>query len=101
MNVNPFEVLKNAQKIQEQMGVFQEKLGLIKVTGYAGGGMIGIEMNGKMEVTAVRISPEAIGDLEMLQDLVTAAFNDTLEKVKEAVNKEMGTMIPGGMPGLS
>ena len=102
MNINPFDILKNAQKIQEQMGAFQEKLGGIKITGSAGGGMIEIDMNGKMEVLAVRISPEATedGDREMLQDLFKAALNDTMEKVREAVNREMGGMIPGGIPGL-
>jgi nucleoid-associated protein EbfC len=100
MNMNPFDILKNAQKIQEQMGAFQEKLGGIKITGTSGGGMAEIDMNGKMEVLAVRISPEAMEDREMLQDLVTAAFNNALEKIREEVNSEMGGMIPGGLSGL-
>jgi len=100
MNINPFDILKNAQKIQEQMGAFQEKLGGIKITGSAGGGMAEIDMNGKMEVLAVRITQEAMEDREMLQDLVTAAFNNALEKVREEVNSEMGGMIPGGLSGL-
>ena len=103
MNINPFDVLKNAQKIQEQMGVFQEKLGDIRITGSAGGGMTEIDMNGRMEVLAVRIAPAAMedGDLEMLQDLITAAFNNALEKVREAINREVGGMIPGGIQGMS
>jgi DNA-binding YbaB/EbfC family protein len=100
MNMNPFDILKNAQKIQEQMGAFQEKLGGIKITGTAGGGMAEIDMNGKMEVLAVRISQEAMEDREMLQDLVTAAFNNALEKIREEINSEMGGMIPGGLSGL-
>ena len=102
MNINPFDILKNAQKIQEQMGTFQEKLGTLMITGSAGGGMTEIDMNGRMEVLAVRIAPEAMagGDREMLQDLVTAAFNSALEKVKEAVNREMGGLVPGGMQGI-
>jgi nucleoid-associated protein EbfC len=100
MNINPFDILKNAQKIQEQMGAFQEKLGGIKITGSAGGGMAEIDMNGKMEVLAVRISQEAMEDREMLQDLVTAAFNNALEKIREEVNHEMGGMIPGGLNSL-
>jgi nucleoid-associated protein EbfC len=100
MNMNPFDILKNAQKIQEQMGAFQEKLGGIKITGSAGGGMAEIDMNGKMEVLAVRIGQEAMEDREMLQDLITAAFNNALEKVREEVNREMGGMIPGGLSGL-
>jgi len=102
MNINPFDILKNAQQIQEQMGSFQEKLGAIRVTGSAGGGMTEIDLNGRMEVLAVRIAPEAMegGDREMLQDLVTAAFTNALEKAREAINREMGSLFPGGIPGL-
>jgi len=102
MNINPFDLLKNAQKIQEQMGVFQEKLGSIQITGSAGGGMAEVEMNGKMEVLAVRIAPEAMadGDREMIQDLVAAAFTNAMGKVREEIAKEVGGMLPGGLQGL-
>ena len=102
MNINPFDVLKNAQKIQEQMGVFQEKLGSLSVTGSAGGGMTEIDMNGKMEVIAVRIAPVVVeeGDRQMLQDLVAAAFNNAMEKIREVINSELGGMIPGGLQGI-
>jgi DNA-binding YbaB/EbfC family protein len=103
MNINPFDILKNAQKIQEQMGSLQEKLGGIGVTGSAGGGMVEIDLNGRMEIQGIRISPEALSppDAEMLQDLITAAFNNALEKVREAVNREMGALAGTlGIPGL-
>jgi DNA-binding YbaB/EbfC family protein len=104
MNINPFDILKNAQKIQEQMGSFQEKLGALKVSGSAGGGMVEIEMNGRMEIQAVRISPEAMEDREMLQDLIAAAHSGCMEKVREAINREMGALagLPPGfqMPGF-
>jgi DNA-binding YbaB/EbfC family protein len=102
VNINPFDLLKNAQKIQEQMGSFQEKLEAVRVTGSAGGGMAEIDMNGKMEVLAVRIAPEAMedGDRVMLQDLIAAAFANAMEKVKEAISREVGGMIPGGMQAL-
>jgi len=102
MNINPFDILKNAEKIQEQMGSFQEKLATIRITGSAGGGMCEIDMSGRMDVLAVRIAPEAMEgeDREMLQDLVAAAFANALEKVKEAVNREMGSLIPGGLQAL-
>ena len=100
MNINPFELLKNAQKIQEQMGSFQERLEKIRVTGSAGGGMTEIDMNGRMEVLAVRIAPEAMEDAEMLQDIITAAFNNAMGKIREVVNQEMGTMIPGGIQNI-
>jgi DNA-binding YbaB/EbfC family protein len=96
MNINPFDILKNAQKIQEQMGEFQEKLGAIIITGSSGGGMAEIDMNGKMEVLAVRIAAEVTGDRDMLQDLIRAALNSAMEKIREEVNREMGMVIPGG-----
>ena len=103
MNINPFDILKNAQKIQEQMGAFQEKLGAVRITGSAGGGMTEIDMNGRMEVLAVRIASEVMegGDREMLQDLITAAFNNAMEKIREEINRELGGMIPGGIQGMS
>ena len=100
MNINPFDILKNAQKIQEQMGTMQEKLGELRITGSAGGGMTEIDMNGKMEVLAIRITNEAMEDREMLQDLTAAAFNNAIEKVREEVNREMGSLLPGGMQGF-
>ena len=102
MNINPFEFLKNAQKIQEQMGAFQEKLGDIVITGSAGGRMVEIDMNGRMEILAVRIAPEAMegGDREMLEDLIAAAFTNAMEKIREAINREVGGMIPGGLQGM-
>jgi DNA-binding YbaB/EbfC family protein len=95
MNINPLDIMK-------QMGAFQEKLTAINALGSAGGGMVEIELNGKFEVTAVRITPQAIedGDTEMLSDLIMAAFSNALEKTREAIAQEAGVMA-GGIPGLS
>jgi len=104
MNINPFDIVKNAQKIQAQMGEFQQKLAELSVTGSAGGGMVEIDLSGKMEVLAVRISPEAMegADTQMLQDLVMAAFSNATEKVREAMNREMGAITGGlNIPGLA
>jgi DNA-binding YbaB/EbfC family protein len=97
MNINPFDVLKNAQKLQEQMGALQEKLAALLVTGSSGGGMVEIDMNGKLEVLAVRIAPEAAdpNDIGMLQDLVAAAFTGAMEKARERISREMGAMAGG------
>ncbi|MDR2759604.1 MAG: YbaB/EbfC family nucleoid-associated protein [Spirochaetaceae bacterium] len=110
MNINPFDILKNAQKFQEQMGSFQERLTAITATGSSGGGMVEIDLNGRLELLAIRIAPEAVdpADIGMLQDLIVAAFTAAMEKIKEAVNTEMGALaggmgIPGfpGFPGVS
>jgi DNA-binding YbaB/EbfC family protein len=99
VNINPFDILKNAQKLQEQMGFFQEKLAAIVVTGSSGGGMVEIDLNGKMEVQAVRIAAEAAEDLPMLQDLIQAAFTAALEKVRERSGRELGVLASGaGIP---
>jgi DNA-binding YbaB/EbfC family protein len=97
MNINPFDILKNAQKIQEQMGTFQEKLGIIFVTGSSGGGMVEIDLNGRMEVLAIRLDQEVVNpqDITMLLDLIVAAFSNGLEKATEAVHREVGTMAGG------
>jgi len=103
VDINPFDILKNAQKIQEQMGVFQERLSGVAITGSSGGGMVEIEMNGRMEVNAVTIREEAMEDREMLQDLVASAFNNCVEKTREAVSREMGAIAGQtlqGMPGF-
>jgi DNA-binding YbaB/EbfC family protein len=101
MDINPFDLLKNAQKIQEQMGSVQEKLAMVVVTGSAGGGMVEIDINGKMEVQAVRIKPEAVdpSDITMLEDLITAAMTSAMEKVRETIAAEIGSMAGGmGIP---
>ena len=94
MNINPLDIMKNAQKIQEHMGAFQNRLAGINATGSSGGGMVEIDLNGKFEVMDVRIAREAIadGDTEMLADLVMAAFSNGTEKIQEAIKNEMGTM---------
>jgi len=102
MNINPFDLLKNAQKIQEQMNGFQEKLANISATGAAGGGLVEVELNGKLELLAVRIAPQAMegADTEMLQDLILAAFNDGMSKVKEEIGSEVGSMTGLNIPGF-
>jgi DNA-binding YbaB/EbfC family protein len=103
MNINFGDILKNAQNLQQQMGALQEKLARIRVSGSAGGGMVTIDLNGRMEVLAVRIEEElfAGGDRELVQDLTAAAFAAAMEKAKEAINREMGTLAGmTGFPGI-
>jgi len=88
------------------MSGFQEKLELISVTGASGGSMVEIDINGKLDVTAVRIAPQAMegGDTEMLQDLIMSAFTDGMAKVREEVNSQMSAITGGlnlsGFPGV-
>ena len=63
--------------------------------------MVEIDMNGRMEVTAVRIAQEAKEDTDMLQDFVMAAFTNCMEKIREVINREMSAMTGGlNIPGL-
>ena len=91
MTINPFDILKNAQKIQEQMGSFQEKLGGITVTGSSGGGMVQIDLSGRLEVLRVSIEKEVVDpdDTQLLADLFQAALTNALDKVRETVQEEM------------
>jgi len=102
MNINPFDLLKNAQKIQEQMNGFQDKMANITTKGAAGGGLVEIEMNGKLELLSVHISPLAMegADTEMLEDLIMAAFNDGMTKIREEINSQVGAMTGLNIPGF-
>jgi DNA-binding YbaB/EbfC family protein len=104
MTVNPLDFMKNLQKMQEQLGDFQEKLADIVVTGSAAGGMVEVDMNGRMEVQAVRIAQETVTDIEMLEDLIVAACASAREKVQASIQGQAGSMaqsmgIPPGMFG--
>ncbi len=98
MNIK--HLMKQAQQMQEQM---QQKMANLKVEGSSGGGMVTVEMTGSKEVLSVKIEKEAVDpeDVEMLQDLITAAVNEAGRKVDEAMQDQLGGMA-GGMkiPGL-
>ena len=92
------ELMKQAQQMQSKMKEMQENLGNLQVEGSAGGGMVVVTMNGRNEPVSIKIEPTAIGDLEMLEDLVLSAMQDAQQKVAELMKKEMGGL--GGMGGL-
>jgi nucleoid-associated protein EbfC len=100
MATNPFDMFKQLQGLQSQVGEIQEKLKNVRVTGSAGGGMVTIEMNGQMQVEKVGIAPEAVDakDIPMLQDLVLAAVTDAMDRLKEKIREEVSQAT--GMPGL-
>jgi len=92
------EMMKQAQQMQEDM---QRELQQTRVEASAGGGMIHISMNGAKELLDIKIDPEAVkgGDVEMLQDLITAAFNEATRKADEAVKGKLGSKLGGmGLP---
>ncbi len=94
-------MIKQAQKLQAQLQKAQQELESATVEGSAGGGAVKVVMTGKQLVESVEIAPEAAEDVELLQDLVTAAINDAANKVQEMAGKKLGSLT-GGMkiPGL-
>ena len=90
------QMMRQAQQMQERM---QQEVAQIRVEGSAGGGMVTVQMDGHKNLLGVRIDPEAAGDVEMLQDLVTAAVNGAGNKVDEAMQSSLGGML-GGLGGL-
>lgn len=96
-------MLKQAQKLQADIARLQEELGQRTVEGTAGGGMVKVRATGKQEILAIQIEREVVDpdDLEMLQDLVTAAVNEALRKARELAAEEMGKLTGGvRIPGL-
>jgi DNA-binding YbaB/EbfC family protein len=98
--MNPKQMMKQVQQMQAQM---QQRMSELRVEGSAGGGMVKASMNGHKELLGVTIDKEAVdpNDVEMLQDLVTAAVNEASRKVDEEMQGQLGAMT-GGMkiPGL-
>ncbi|MDX2033737.1 MAG: YbaB/EbfC family nucleoid-associated protein [Blastocatellia bacterium] len=96
--MNMQQMMKQAQKMQEQMAKEMEAL---RVDATAGGGIIKVEMNGNKEVLSIKIEPEAAGDVEMLQDLIVAAINECGRKVDESMQNKLGGALGGlKLPGL-
>jgi DNA-binding YbaB/EbfC family protein len=105
-------LLGNPQKIREEMEKFQQRMSHVVAEGDAGAGMVKVRISGRMEVQACTISDEAfkLGDREMLEDLIKAATNQALQKVRQMVAEETAKMasefgLPQGMnlpmPGMS
>lgn len=99
MNIK--QLMKQAQQMQDTMA---KKMAEVQVEGSAGGGMVTATMSGGKELLAIRIDKEAVDpeDVEMLQDLVVAAVNEAARKVDEAMQSQLGGMMPPGMkmPGF-
>ncbi len=96
-------IMKQAQKMQEEIGKIQEEAKKKTVEASAGGGMVVVTANGAMEIESIKIEREVVNpeDIEMLQDLVVAAVNEALRRAQQMVSEEMGK-VTGGMniPGL-
>ncbi len=101
---NMQQMIKQAQKMQEDMAAKQEELEAREYDISAGGGVVNVRINGKKEILSVKLSPEIVDpdDIETLEDLVVAAVNEAIKKVEAISQEEMqkitGSMgLPGGM----
>ncbi|WP_316607783.1 YbaB/EbfC family nucleoid-associated protein [uncultured Ruminococcus sp.] len=100
------QLARQAQKMQEQMESATEELNAKEYSASAGGGMVNVTVSGELEVKKLEISPDVVDpeDIEMLQDLVTAAVNEAIRKAntdkEETMDKISGGMNLGGLGGL-
>ena len=104
MNPQLGNLMRQAQKMQENMKRAQEEIARTEITGESGAGMVKITLNGRHEARKVEINPDALKeDKEFLEDLIAAAINDASQKL-EASSKEKLAKVTGGMqlpPGLN
>lgn len=99
MNMN---MMKQVQKMQQDMAKLQEELAAKTYTAAAGGGVVSAEVNGKHQVVSVTIDPEAVDpdDVEMLQDMVVAAVNEAMRTAEADAADAMGQLTGGLGLGL-
>ena len=96
-------MIRQAQKMQEDMAALQEDLEAREYTATSGGGMISVTVDGKHFIKNIKINPDAIDpdDSEMLEDLITVAVNEAISNAIKASEEEMGAITSGlNMPGL-
>ncbi|HHF7346589.1 MULTISPECIES: YbaB/EbfC family nucleoid-associated protein [Legionella] len=96
INQNLGNLMKEAQKMQQRMQEAQQQLSQLLVDGEAGGGMIKVKMNGRHDVTEVKINPSLMDEeVEMMEDLVAAAINDAVRKVEKASKEKISQLTAG------
>ncbi len=102
MNINPFELMKNAKDLQAHFGKMQEEIAALRVQGISGGGLVKITLSGTFDMIKVELDPIAVDnrDIPMLQDLLRSAHTDAVEKVKETLKEKIGPLaaLAGGLP---
>jgi nucleoid-associated protein EbfC len=94
------KMLKTAKEMQEKL---QKELAELRVEGTSGGGMVSVTLDGQKNMIFIRLDPEVVNkdDVEMLQDLIIAAFNDASAKVDEHMSQKLGSLGGGfKIPGL-
>jgi len=96
-------MIKQAQKMQEDMAALQEDLDAREYDISAGGGVVGVKINGKKEILSINIEPEIVDpdDIETLSDILVAAVNEAIKRVEDTNNAEMAKITGSvGFPGM-
>lgn len=100
--LNPAALQKQVQEMQQKLLEAQQALANETVSSTVGGGVVTVTMNGQQKVLEVKISPDALQDAEMLQDLILAAVNDAIERSQQLASTRVGAVTGGlGLPGFS
>jgi DNA-binding YbaB/EbfC family protein len=95
MKGNIAGLMQQAQKMQQEMQKAQEELANLEVTGEAAGGLVKVTMTGKHAVRKIAIDPSLMDDQEMLEDIITAAVNDAVNRVANTTSDRMSSMTSG------
>ena len=96
--------MKQAQEMQSRMAKMQEELAATQISGQSGGGMVEVTLNGKQIVQRIKIDPSIVdpADVELLEDLVAAAFNDAQNKLADLTQNNLSKVTGGlNIPGLN
>ncbi|MDX1764479.1 MAG: YbaB/EbfC family nucleoid-associated protein [bacterium] len=99
------DLMRQAKEMQDRMKQVQEEAGAKVIEASSGGGMVTVRVNGRQEVLSIRIEPDIVDteDMDMLQDLVTAAVNEGLQRSRKIMEEEMKKLTGGlgmNIPGL-
>jgi len=95
-------LMKQAQQMQQKMMKLQEEVAQRTLDASVGGGMVTVTVNGKSEVLRIKIDPQIVDDIEMLEDTIVAGVNEALRKAQEMMAEEMSKLTGGlKIPGLS
>lgn len=100
---NMNQMIRQAQKMQEEMNKIQEELSIKEYSATSGGGMVEVTVNGKKEVTKINIKPEVVDpeDVEILEDMIVGAINEALRNAEEDSNNRMNAVTGGlNIPGM-
>ena len=88
-------LMKQAQKMQEDMQKAQSEIAAMQVEGKSGGGLVSVVMNGRHELHKVNIDDTLMDDKEMLEDLLAAAVNDAVQRLEAATKEKLGGVTNG------